>query len=257
MVLTLFGASFPLAVFAETGFARESLFLSKSSVIEGETVLLYTSVKNDTASAFSGKVIFSDAAAIGSVQVVLDAGEARVVSVSWKPSAGSHTVSAQLEDAKGGVVEKESATFTIAQKPKPVATNETSNQSAAAVDSSAGVQQQIANLSPTVAQTVAPAFAVVDSVRASAASALDKGIDWSKQQIAGGQVLGAQTQKSPAQSGWQGTLWTILGTLALYILSVLRYVVGSAVLFYPVLLILILFLLWRLIKRFRRPAWER
>src|SRR3989344_6188606 len=119
------------------GFAKQSLFLSKSSVTEGDTVLVHAVVSNDTTTKFTGTLIFKDSdATIGNVPVSLDSGEANTFSVSWKPTAGNHTVEANLEDTSGAVVEQESATFTVAPPPPPKATDGQENLNAAnAVDS--------------------------------------------------------------------------------------------------------------------------
>ncbi len=252
----------PSLVFA-AGFAKQSLFLSKSSVTEGDTVLIHASVQNDTAAKFSGTLVFKDTATtIGTVPVSLAGGEAGTLSVSWKPGAGSHAVVAQLQDKSGASVEEESGTFTIAAKPIPVekAPAFKDTQAAATVDSSAGIQEGISRLSPAVAQGAQPIFAAIDSGRAAAAEILDQGINYEKKQIFAnnkGQVLGDQSQKGSFDANktksWTNTLWTIIDTIVLYILTIFRYLVGSAGVFYPALAILFLWFLWRLYKRMRRP----
>lgn len=237
------------------GFASQSLFLSKSTVTEGEIVRVYAVVENDTATSFSGTLVLSDEdGQIGTVPVSLTAGEADTLSVSWKPSAGRHTVTANLENATGASVTSESASFTISQKPEPAAA---SPATPARVDSSAGIQDAIANISPGAAQTLAPALNIIDSGRAKAASALDSGISYTKSQAVPGQVLGAETVKNtqPTPSGIGHTLWQVSMTLALYVLSILRYIVGNAGVFYPVLAVVFLFFLWRMFRRYRRPSY--
>jgi hypothetical protein len=236
-------------------FAKQSLFLSKSAVTEGETVLIHAIVSNDSATKFSGTLKLSDeTGAIGSVPVALSAEEAQAVSVSWKPSAGSHTVVAKLEDASGALAEQESAIFTISPKPQPAAATQT-----AAVDSSQNIQQAIQTVSPAVAEAAQPVFAAIDQGRARASDAIGQGINWAKQQISPGAVLSADTSKAtPSKPGGVGgTLWTIMATLALYILSVLQFVVNNAGIFYPALAALFFYFLWRMYKRYRRPAWQR
>lgn len=235
------------------GFAKQSLFLSKTPVTQGDTVLIHAIVSNDATTKFSGTLTLHDeAGAIGSVPVSLAAGEAGVVSVSWKPSGGSHTVTAELIDSTGAR-EQESSTFHIATPAQPAAA-----QTAAAVDSSQNIQQAIANISPGVAQATQPVFAAIDAGRAQASAALDQGISWAKAQIqTPGQVLSAQTQKTSTSTaqGIGATLWTVMTTLVLYTLSVLQFIIGNAGLFYPVVVILFFYILWRLYRRSRRPAY--
>jgi hypothetical protein len=255
-----------LAVFLLPGlafgaeFAKQSLFLSKPSVTEGETVFIHTVVANSLAAAFAGNMVFTDGpTSIGVAPVSLSAGEAAAVSVSWKPTAGSHTVVAELKKGTG-TIEKQSATFTIAEKPKPVVTPlANSPQSAATVESSAKIQEGIASLSPAGANAVAPVFTLVDGGRAALSGVLDGQIATTKKNLgpsAGSQsgVLGAEAVKNAHQNP-VGTFWFILQTLYLYLLTLLSFIVGSAGVFYPVAAFLVLFMLWRLIRRFRRPAY--
>ena len=249
---------FAVAVYPEAargaGFAKESLFLSKTPVTEGETVLIHAVVANESNVKFTGEVVFTDSEIkIGSVAVSIAPGGANAVSVSWKPSAGSHQVSAALTGSDGEVVENESAAFVINEKPKPASGVPASSTP---VESSADIQKKINELSPTAANISAPVFSTLDSVRARTAEALDQGIDWAKQKTAGkkpGQVLGTTTQSG---GGVMDTLWLILATILLYIFSVLRFVVGNAGLFYPVFALLFFYILWKLFKRFRRPSYE-
>jgi hypothetical protein len=132
------------------GFAKQSLFLSKSPVTEGETVLIHAVVSNDAATKFSGEVVFKDGESkIGSVTVAIAAGGANAVSLSWKPSAGSHMITAELTTSSGTVVEQESGSFSIQAKPKPI-TITTPATTSSTVESSDSIQQKIEDLNPTV-----------------------------------------------------------------------------------------------------------
>jgi hypothetical protein len=242
-------------------FAKQSLFLSKTPVTEGETVLIHAVVANESTAKFSGDVVFKDAEAkIGSVAVTIAAGGANAVSISWKPTAGSHTITAQLTNGAGTAVESESATFVINEKPKPVTPLTISGTSSAAspVESSADIQKKITDLYPPAGSVSAPVFSTLDSVREKAAGALDNGINWAKQKTGGknyGSVLGAATSTNDS-GGIMGTVWLILGLVVLYIFTLLRFVVGNAGIFYPAFAILFFYILWRLFKRFRRPRYD-
>ncbi len=253
------------------GFAKQSLFLSQSTVTEGDTVLIYTVVSNDDpAHKFAGTLVFTDAGkAVGTVPVALAAGKASTVSVSWEPTAGSHTIVAELTDSSGASVGQEQATFDINTKPQPAAKN-TENTAAAAnagnllgggaVDTSQNIQNSIASFSPVVANTSKPVFSTLDSARVGAAKILDSGIAWSKQQVNNkktGQVLGASSSNQVVSAGNStlALLWLILTTTLLYLLSILRYVVANAGIFYPVVAILFLYFLWKMFQRFRRPSY--
>jgi hypothetical protein len=245
----------PSLVFA-AGFAKQSLFLSKSTVTEGDTVLIHAVISNDTDAKFAGTLILKDeTGSIGTVPVTLAAGEADTLSVSWKPLAGTHAVSAELDATDGTVVETQTASFYIAPKPLPAA----AAQAAAAVDSSAPIDQAITNVSPAAGSAAQPVLGTIDSARAAAVGVLDSQIAGTKSALAAqsGLVLGAETSKSAAPSSATQTGMTILQTIYLYILTVLRFILASAGIFYPVVAILFLFFLYKLFSRMRRPSWQR
>ena len=147
-------------------------------------------------------------------------------------------------------------TFTLylVPKPKPVVAN-----AAAAVESSAKIQEGIAGFSPAAASATAPFFTMVDGGRTSLSDVIDVQIANTKNNIgptAGkpGEVLSAEAVKNAPQNP-MGTLWFILQTLYLYLLTLLSFIIGSAGVFYPVAAFIILYILWRLIRRFSRPAY--
>lgn len=138
----------------------------------------------------------------------------------------------------------------VTPKPKPAAT------SSAAVESSQNIQNGIANFSPQAAQTVAPFFTLVDGGRIKAADALQSQLTTTKKNLGAdagepGAVLSAESSKN-AVSNPMGSFWYILRTLYLYVLTILLFLVSSAGIFYPLLAIIVLYMLWRVFKRFRR-----
>jgi len=240
----------PLHTFA-AGFATQSIFLSQDTVTEGETVLIHGVVSNnDTKNKFTGKLELSDeSGTIGTAPVSLLASEASTVSVSWKPLAGTRTITARLRTADGTTLATENATFVISPKPAPAALNlpSVATASTSLIESSQQVQQTIANISPTVAKGTAPVFSTLDPVRSSAAKALDNGIAWSKAQLATTSAGGAAEKSN--------TFWTITATAALYLFSILLYIVTNAGVFYPVVAVAFFYGLWKLYRRMRRPAY--
>lgn len=245
----------PSLIFA-AGFAKQSLFLSKSPVTEGDAVRIYAVLSNNATSSFSGTVVIADGDAdIGSASVSIPAGGTQTVSVSWKPSAGQHPVTAKLTAGDGTVVESESETFSVSAKPSPVST--TTPPAATGVESSQNIQNQIGALSPTAEAISKPLFTTFDNLRATMATFIDDQLAGTKAKLgsAPGIVEGAQTGEITQNPG--GTFWTVLYTVYLYILTVLRFLIGNAGVFYPVLVIIFFYALWRSYKHFSRPAWER
>ena len=263
LVLGLFFLA-PLIASA-AGFATQSIFLSKSSVTEGDSVKIYAVLSNNASTAFAGNVVLSDGSTkIGTSPVAIAAGGSQIVSVAWQPTAGSHTITAELVSSSGTSVEKQSQEFTIAEKPKPVvapAFDAFATSSSAAVESSQGIQDQIGSLSPTAANVSKPAFNFFDGLRSTAADFLDSQLTSTKTKLAAtpksGVVAGDSTTSDPKiQNPWSN-IWTILYTLYIYVLTILRFLIGNAGVFYPLLAILFFYFLYRTYKRFRRPAWER
>ena len=141
-------------------------------------------------------------------------------------------------------------------KPPPVAA---SSSAAAAVESSNDIQQSISGVSPQAASALSPVFTLIDGGRSKAADVLDNQIANTKKNLgpnagAPSEVLSAEDVKQAGQNP-MGAFWYILQTLYLYLLTLLRFIVGSAGVFYPVLAAAVLYLLWKIVSRFRRPAY--
>lgn len=242
----------PTLAFA-AGFAPQSIFLSKLPVTEGDTVRIYAIVANSSSDTFSGKVVLSEGGStIGTVPVSLAAGATQAANVVWRPLAGSHAILATITSTTGSVVETKSETFVVNPKPKPADVAPVVPQPAAAVESSAGIQQSIENVSPPVASAAKPVFNAIDGVRQAIANVADQQLANVKPKVANvplpGQVEGLQTE-APSPQAWY---WAIFYTIYFYILTLARFLVGSAGVFYPVIAILFLYFMWKMFRKFRR-----
>jgi hypothetical protein len=234
---------------AAAGFPSGTLFLSQESVTEGQTVLVHVLVFNDAKDKFAGTLSFTDTFSgtttdIGTVPVSLGAGESTVASVSWKPKAGTHTISTNLLDSDKLLVQTQQQDFPVASNKAPPPPG--------AIEPSTSIQEGIGSISPSVEHYTQPVFSALDSARSSAAKTIDKQLSTTKAKLdTGGKVLGAQTQ----QQGLMGTIWNILNTIYFYILTLLRFIIGSAAVFYPVVAVLFLWMLWRGYRLARRPRY--
>jgi hypothetical protein len=172
------------------------------------------------------------------------------------------TVSAQSEGVTLSPTKTDGAvpvTFTlyIAAKPKPQPEPAPDPNAAAVVGSSASIQQGIGSISPTAEQYAHPVFSTIDSARSSAADVLDHQLTSTKARIAPdspGEVLGAEAVKNSG-SHPMGTVMYILYTLYFYLLTLLRFIVGSAGVFYPLLAVAFLYMLLRGFRLVRRPRY--
>jgi hypothetical protein len=245
----------PVAASA-AGFAKQSIFLSTNAPVAGEAVLIHASVSNDATTTFTGTLkVHDDEGTIGSVPVTLAAGGASDVSVTWEPTAGAHTVVADLTDSSGTVVEENSQAFTIAAPPTPV-TDTAANEDTSGVQPSTQIQQSIASVSPVAAQVSTPVLQALDSGRVAAANQLNKAVAWSKAQV-GAPVTSPtsafiKTPDAATQNKTASSVWTIFATAVLYILTIVLYIVSNAAIFYILFVCIFFYILWKCWRRYRR-----
>jgi len=190
---------------------------------------------------------------VGGAAVSIAPGGAEAASVSWKPTSGSHSVTAELTAKDGTIAASEEATFNVQEKPKP---EDTTTPASTTVESSTKIKEVVASISPGVADAATPVFATIDSLRQKGVEALEKSSTWTKNKIGEGEVKGADTEQKTEGGGIVGTATTIGATLLLYVLSILTFLLSNAGVFYPVLAVLFLFALWRIFKRIRRPSYQ-
>ncbi len=260
-------------VASAAGFAQSPIFLSKTPAVEGQRVRVYTIVSNDTSAPFTGIVIMAvDGIKLGSPAATIAAGAAQTVSVNWTPTAGTHTISAQLTNNDGTSVQQVSQDFTVASnEPAPTntsnslsGTNAFGNAAAAAgsvgsahVEPSTDIQDSIKSFSPATENVVAPVFNAIDTGRAAAATQIQKAAQWSKDQTntsIKSPVSGfVKTPDTKTQNKVATGFWSVLATGMLWIFNALLFIITNAGVFYPVLAILIAYILWRCWKRYRRP----
>ena len=248
-------------VVSAADFIKQSVFLSQNTVTQGDTVSIHTVVSNTNNTAFIGKLNFLDnGSLIGNVSVSLSPFQAQVYSISWSPTAGSHTISADLYDNNQLVIDETQGTFLVAAPP----TTASSTGSTQTVESSQPIDAAIQTISPSAAQYLAPAFAAIDTARTQADIALTNASRWAQTRLpTGKQISSIRTQKTAQGNQTQGgstgsasiatTLRTISFSVLLYVLTALRYIITHVGIFYPVAAIIFLYVLWRLFRGVRRP----
>ena len=129
---------------------------------------------------------------------------------------------------------------------------------ASSVDSSAPVQKDIANVSPAAASAAQPLFAALDSFRLSTASVLDSQLASTQAKLAGSpqpSITDISATKDAAVANPWGTFWFVLYMLYFYALTIVRWIVGNAIVFYTVFVLLVLYILLRLFRWWRRPLY--
>lgn len=85
---------------SNSGFLNDTIWYSEKKFVEGDTIEIHTAVWNGEDSALSAKVEFTDLNTIlGSRSVSVPAGTLQDVFITWKVTAGDHTVKATIKDA--------------------------------------------------------------------------------------------------------------------------------------------------------------
>ena len=251
LLAPLLGAGAAHADAADTpaGFAP-SIWLSRSSVADGDRVTVYTAVYDSAEEAISGTVVFLvDGASIGSKPFSLAAGASSIVSADWRASAGTHALSARIDGATGKTSGRPIAVadatsevrVAVAAAPPPTGAKAAASAAGKAVDAAA----------PVVIETAQAVLAGTESLR-------QAGADYFAGQLAGAgdaagtstengsaAVLGTTTYRAPAQAASAAASRFMQSAdralLALF---------SSPALFYFALLALLLLFFWFIKRRF-------
>jgi membrane protein insertase Oxa1/YidC/SpoIIIJ len=128
----------------------------------------------------------------------------------------------------------------------------------ATVDSSASIQKDIANVSPAAASVTEPVFVTLDSFRSSIADVLDSQLVSTQAKITSSPQLSitdiSAIQDATVSNPW-GMFWYVLYMLYFYVLTIVRWIVGNAIVFYIVFVLLVLYILLRVFRWWRRPRY--
>ena len=180
LLFLLFFAS-PFVSQAETaglqaGFAQSAIWMSRTHVVAGESVNIFTVLYNSSDNSISGDVVFSiDDASIGTKNFTLGAGETQIVSVPWVAKSGNHTVSARIEKATGisentAALNQTTGNITVSieapSPPSPAAQMLNTVTSA--------IQTGVASTAPAIASAVGALYDTTESLREQAKAALLK-----------------------------------------------------------------------------------
>jgi len=232
------GAFLPLQISAQAatsteafpaGFATTPIWISKANPIDGDVLKLFAVVNNSTATIISDTVSFLvDGVAVGSVKVSLDAGTAQIVSTAWTAVAGTHSITGTFLGTTAGPL-----SITVATAPpKPV------------------VLQYLDTAMNAASPALSGALAAIDSARQSGADyfAEKLGLD-ATSPTPQGQVLGAATENlaktGAADNGAVTSSSSWFNRLAYLFFN-------NPIIFYPLLLLFLIFALWLISRIFSR-----
>lgn len=237
---------------APAGFAP-SLWLSQSSIQDGETVKVYTAVYDATPDAIQGTVVFMvDGASITSKPFNLAAGANSVLSADWKATAGKHALSARIDSPTGGSSKQPvqvadtaaDVSVTVADPPPPSKASAAAHTAATAASSAASTAgpviasagQTILNATEAVRQAGVDYFAsqLADDAASSTATT----------SVASGAVLGTTTYRAPAATT------TAKNGFMQSVDRAFLMLFSSPALFYLALIVLLLLFFWFIKRRF-------
>lgn len=152
-----------LAAALPGGFAPGTLWLSKTSLADGEHANVSTALYDSGDASLSGDLIFTDnGTTFANVPFTLAAGESRIYSAAWTAKGGSHTLGAALANVKSGSASASVKDASAASISVEVAVPEPPSPALSAATTTAG----------TVAKAASTAFDAAESVRTAGADAI-------------------------------------------------------------------------------------
>ena len=241
--------SITLAAAIEAGFPPQTIWASKTSAMQGETIVLSTVVYNSDAATLKGTLVFiAKDARIGAREFEVPGGESQIQSVEWKPLAGEYEVAAAIEGTSAELSKKETPSIVVkvAPPPPPSAVEKTVSQVVHVASSSL----------PFVQAVTTNVFNAIEPYR-------QAGVDRLKAYVAagnvgktpGGVIAGTSTTNTSGfKNGTTASKGGLVSSLVRGAAGIALMIMGSLYLFYPFLAIIILGGLYMLARRVRRKS---
>ncbi|MBI5645125.1 hypothetical protein HY970_03435 [Candidatus Kaiserbacteria bacterium] len=256
---------FPAFAHAATaGFPDRSVWLSDATPTHGQKVTIYTVVYNATNEKINAEVTFViDGASVASPNVVLAAGETKVVSAEWTAQSGNHVFGARFDGGNmAQVQETQSVAISVAEPPPPTA-----------------LQQGVSVISNVASTSIPVVSTIAGKVYAATESFREQGIAFAESHIAGASTsssASAVTKKDPTDSpvtlqrkgtgeqtnandevlgasGFEESKPTFFSRISQLAAPAILFTFKSKTIFYPLLLTLILLVLFMLGRWVNRP----
>jgi hypothetical protein len=239
----------PLFLQAQASFPAQSLWLSDTKPSVGEKIRIYAVIYNGSEHEVTGTLTFLvDGKVNGSKDVALDPGESTVVASPWTATEGQHTFTAKFSTGEGteAVATSESVTATVDAPPSEVEQ---------AVSEAKNIGTQVAATAlPVVSAVGSNVYAATEAVRNAGIAYLENKVEPKQSNPA---VLGTTTASqaegfqsaNTKNSGSPGLASKALNVAAVGALAVFR----SLWLFYPILVLLLLFIFRLLYRWATRP----
>jgi hypothetical protein len=235
LAITLLFFALPVCATAATvpaGFAPGALWLSSTAATSGDSLKMYTVIYDSTGSPVSGDVQFEvDSSHLQTVHFSLAAGQSQIVSADWTAVAGAHSFTATLKNVSGLSGELAQATTNTASiivtpaAPSPITQYQNT------------VTNLYASSSPQVQTIVQNIANATEGARTAGEQYVANALASASKPQSSGQVLGAETFRSPAAAASAAP--SIFNTLWRAVLTALLYVFRMQILFYIALAVVI------------------
>lgn len=248
-----------------SGFIPGQIWYSKDSLIEGDTVNIYTAVWNGGEGTLLTKVEFYDKKVVlGSREVSLAPSEIKSVSIPWKITAGDHTISAKIISSslnvsgkKENIILSNIATSSDKQfvSVKTIQGDNTKEIAKNAIqDQVEKVSDSIDNIVPSnVSDKVSSSFEGLDDFRSTSYEKVKVAKDDSKKNLEEIKIkVNNPNQNTEKDKTDMGGVEKPIEYIKLFLLSVLGFILGSKIVFYVLLALIIFYVLRAIYRKIRK-----
>ncbi|OGG77641.1 hypothetical protein A3B35_01320 [Candidatus Kaiserbacteria bacterium RIFCSPLOWO2_01_FULL_54_24] len=242
-----------LAAETQAGFPTQAIWISKTTAVAGETLIVSAVVYNGNTSMLKGTLVFTDdTVRIGVRELELPAGESQIHSIEWISEAGEHRLAARIEGTSAALSQTETPSITVivAEPPPP-----------------SGAQQVVSQAAETVGNIASSSLPVVLGVATNIFNAIEpyrqKGVEELKTYVentrsrrgdsAVGAVAGTSTSNTSGFRDAGTTGSGVAANIAHVAAAAALFVMSSLYLFYPLLALVFLGTLYFLARRIKRP----
>ncbi len=260
LVLILFlSIIFPTFVFAQVvaGFVDKPIWFSNEPDTVGETTNISTLINNQDSKAIYGVVGFYDnGSQIGEKTTTVSASASKVITISWKVSAGSHSIVVKFENTKSvsdkGVATKitneQTSAYRFTVLTKEEATLKTDDAKSITTLASDPIKSSVGGAISGAKELAQNTFEAIDNFRDDTSVTLEKSVIVSEKEIevinkekVDGKVAGASAKK-------ESFLKTPLAILKQYFFKFAHFIFAQTWTFYGLIILIIILFVRYLIR---------
>jgi len=270
-IFLIFSLISPFKIFASTGFIPGQIWYSVEGPKDGQTVNIYTVVWNGEDEVLQSKVEFYDKNVIlGTREVSVPAKSIKEVYISWKVTAGDHTISARITSSTKGT-EKEKITIKNNETEKdkfsiPVSIVTSDGKEATSSDIIESqidkATSKVGDIIPSSVSTpVSNVFEKVDDFRNDTLTKIDVSKEETKEQIEdlknkseGGKMIEGDKVdlEEPSKIALTKTTDKPLAYIKYFALATLSLILNNKIIFYGLIILIAFFLLRFIYRKIRR-----